>query len=257
MESREQHERKEGLRLLRIKKDGEAQAERNRAHEKHCAKQINRLEGPYRRGRDQSGDAEQQRHREAMSELGSASSGRPQRNWQRSTGGQGTRRNNRAEAQGGDGVKTTTIDRRKVELLRGSTERRSFGAALEVRKSASGTHLRGYASTFGGSYEVSGFRERIVKGAFANTLKKGADVVLLVGHEGIPLARTKSGTLKLSEDARGLRVDAELDPKNPLVQSLLSPLRRGDLTEMSLRVSGRYVTSGTRPAACAGSSRST
>ena len=57
--------------------------------------------------------------------------------------------------------------------------------------------------------------------------------MLLVGHEGIPLARTKSGTLKLSEDARGLRVDAELDPKNPLVQSLLSPLRRGDLTEMS------------------------
>ena len=45
---------------------------------------------------------------------------------------------------------TTTIDRRKVELLKGSTERRSFGAALEVRKSASGTHLRGYASTFEG-----------------------------------------------------------------------------------------------------------
>ena len=152
-------------------------------------------------------------------------------------------------------MKTTTIDRRKVELLRGSTERRSFGAALEVRKSASGTHLRGYASTFGGSYEVSGFRERIVKGAFKNTLSKGADVVLLVGHEGIPLARTKSGTLKPSEDARGLRVDAKLDPKNPLVQSLLSPLRRGDLTEMSFAFRADGIR-GTSPAACARSSRS-
>ena len=71
MESREQHERKEALRLLRIRKDGEAQAERNRAHEKHCAKQIKALEQQVSdiEGRQQ---AERERHREALDELGQA-----------------------------------------------------------------------------------------------------------------------------------------------------------------------------------------
>jgi hypothetical protein len=68
VESREQHERKEALRLLRIRKDGEAQAERNRAHEKHCAKQIKALEQRISdiEARQQ---AAQERHRQAMGEL--------------------------------------------------------------------------------------------------------------------------------------------------------------------------------------------
>jgi len=52
-------------------------------------------------------------------------------------------------------------------------------------------------------------------------------------HEGIPLARTKSGTLTLAEDDRGLRVEADLDPANPLAASVISAMRRGDLSQMS------------------------
>jgi len=71
------------------------------------------------------------------------------------------------------------------------------------------------------------------RGAFAKTLNDGADVRLLVDHEGVPLARTKSGTLVLEEDERGLRVEAKLDPMNPDAQRVLSAMRRGDLSQMS------------------------
>jgi HK97 family phage prohead protease len=77
------------------------------------------------------------------------------------------------------------------------------------------------------------FVEYVRKGAFAKTLNDGADVRLLIDHEGVPLARTKSGTLMLEEDDRGLRVEATLDPMNPDAQRVLSAMRRGDLSQMS------------------------
>jgi HK97 family phage prohead protease len=56
---------------------------------------------------------------------------------------------------------------------------------------------------------------------------------LNVNHAGLPLARTKSGTLKLTQDKVGLRVSAELDRSDPDVQAILPKMRRGDLDEMS------------------------
>jgi HK97 family phage prohead protease len=58
-------------------------------------------------------------------------------------------------------------------------------------------------------------------------------VRLLINHEGTPLARTKSGTLKLSA-APDLRAVAELDPANPKVQEIRSAMSRGDLDQMSI-----------------------
>jgi len=75
--------------------------------------------------------------------------------------------------------------------------------------------------------------EFVRRGAFAKTLNDGADVRLLIDHEGIPLARTRSGTLALEEDERGLRVEAELDASNPDAQRVLSAMRRGDMSQMS------------------------
>jgi HK97 family phage prohead protease len=77
------------------------------------------------------------------------------------------------------------------------------------------------------------FIEYVRRGAFSKTLNDGADVRLLIDHEGVPLARTKSGTLALEEDERGLRVEAELDPANPDAMRVLSAMRRGDLSQMS------------------------
>ena len=122
---------------------------------------------------------------------------------------------------------------RRLRDLRGTLEHRGFDAQLEVRKAGSGNKIVGYASVFDTSYEAGGFREQIKRGAFRTTLAGKPDVVLLINHEGLPLARTRSGTLTLSEDSKGLRVEAQLEPGDPDVRALLPKLRRGDLTEMS------------------------
>jgi HK97 family phage prohead protease len=70
-------------------------------------------------------------------------------------------------------------------------------------------------------------------GAFRDTLARGADVRLLINHEGLPLARTKSGTMRLAEDARGLKMEADLDPDDPEAKAVLGKIKRGDLSQMS------------------------
>jgi HK97 family phage prohead protease len=108
----------------------------------------------------------------------------------------------------------------------------------EVRESGDGLSFTGYASVFDHEYPITDWRgsytEVIRPGAFKRSLANAADVPLLIGHEGTPLARTKSGTLVLSEDSRGLHVEApHLDPANPDVQRLRSAMSRGDMDEMS------------------------
>jgi len=93
--------------------------------------------------------------------------------------------------------------------------------------------LVGYAATFGEPYPVGSFTETIIRGAFGRTLGEDPDVSLLINHTGTPLARTTSGTMTLSEDARGLLVCAELEPSDPDVAALVPKLKRGDLSEMS------------------------
>lgn len=105
---------------------------------------------------------------------------------------------------------------------------------MEVRaEGENGNTLVGYAAMFDMPSVDMGFTEYVSRGAFTKTLKDGADVRLLLDHAGAPLARTRSGTLRLSEDERGLRVEADLDPTNPLAQTVLSALRRGDMNQMS------------------------
>lgn len=128
------------------------------------------------------------------------------------------------------------VESRKVAtILNGTIERRDFTAAdVEIRSTSDGgLRFSGYASTTETPYMVGSFEETFAKGAFKRCLGQQPDVVLLVNHAGLPLARTRSGTMTLSEDTRGLKVDAELDPTDPDVQSLIPKMKRGDLTEMS------------------------
>lgn len=99
--------------------------------------------------------------------------------------------------------------------------------------------VEGVASVYDHEYEVyggpqhMGWVERVAKGAFDETLKESPDVVFLLNHEGLPLARTKSDTLELKAGKTGLDVRADLDLTNPLVQMLASAMERGDVDEMS------------------------
>jgi HK97 family phage prohead protease len=74
------------------------------------------------------------------------------------------------------------------------------------------------------------FSEVIRRGAFTQTLQAGADVRALFNHNpdlGV-LGRTKSGTLKLWEDERGLAFECEL-PDTALGNSIATSIQRGDL----------------------------
>jgi len=95
--------------------------------------------------------------------------------------------------------------------------------------------IGGYAATFNSEASGLNFREVIAPGAFTRALASDDPVFLLVNHdmEGIPLASTQSGTLKLRQDTTGLYMEATLDPANPKAQELSSALRRGDMDKMS------------------------
>lgn len=121
-------------------------------------------------------------------------------------------------------------------------ELRSCGAFEFECRDNEPPKLHGYAARFNSfSEDLDGFKEIIRPGAFQATIAGGADVRLLINHDGLPLARTASGTLKLTEDERGLKVEAQLDPTDPDTQRLVPKMRRGDLSQMSFafRVSGK------------------
>ena len=100
--------------------------------------------------------------------------------------------------------------------------------------------LTGYAAVFNRlSENLGGFREKIAPGAFAKTIQS-ADVRLLINHDGLPLARTKSHTLTLVEDADGLRFEALMDTSDPDVQRIIPKMKRNDLNQMSF---GFYTVS--------------
>ena len=104
---------------------------------------------------------------------------------------------------------------------------------LEIRSTATGVSVEGHASTFNQSYDMGWYQETVAPGAFARTLKTSPDVRLLVNHDGLPLARTRSGTLDLSEDNSGLYMRSTLDPNDPDVKRLVPKMARGDLNQMS------------------------
>lgn len=119
-------------------------------------------------------------------------------------------------------------------------ETRSVDAGeFEIRENGDNLTLTGYASVFNKGYDIyggpdkGGWTEYVSEEAFDVTLRSKPDLHLLINHEGMPLARTKSGTLRLSTDLTGLQVDADLDRADPDVQRLETKMKRGDMDEMS------------------------
>jgi uncharacterized protein len=112
------------------------------------------------------------------------------------------------------------------------TERRFFKAA-EVRVSPSGG-IAGFAAVFNQlSEDLGGFRERILPGAFSRCLGSGADVRCLFNHNpDALLGRTKSGTLRLSEEPAGLYFDCDL-PDTQAGRDVRASIKRGDITQCS------------------------
>lgn len=105
-------------------------------------------------------------------------------------------------------------------------ERRAF---CEVR--TSGRKVEGYAAIFGSMANIGTFQERIAPGAFKRALD--GDVLALLDHDaGKVLGRTRSGSLRLSEDSKGLAFSLDL-PDTQAGRDVLALAERGDLGGMS------------------------
>jgi hypothetical protein len=125
------------------------------------------------------------------------------------------------------------IEQRKAMA---TAERITMTAEVRAVATSDGSlKIGGYAATFNSEATGLNFREVIAPGAFTRALASTDPVFLLVNHdmEGIPLASTQSGTLKLRQDNTGLYMEATLDPTNPKAQELSSAIRRGDMDKMS------------------------
>lgn len=118
-------------------------------------------------------------------------------------------------------------------------EARVFASAELRMDDAGNPTLDGYATVYEYPYDIAGgapygWSETMAEGACLKSVRERDDVRLLVNHDGIPLARTRSKTLELESDEVGLRCAASLDGASPLVAAARSAMERGDLDEMSL-----------------------
>ena len=135
-------------------------------------------------------------------------------------------------------LETTVTEERKSAMA--TAEHITMNAEVRAVATDDGSlKIAGYAATFNQEAENLSFREQIAPGAFTRSLESADPIFLLVNHQSdqLPLASTQSGTLKLTQDKVGLRMEANLDPANPRAAELASALTRGDVNKMSFAFS--------------------
>jgi HK97 family phage prohead protease len=112
-------------------------------------------------------------------------------------------------------------------------ERRQIIRDLEIRAEGDGMTLRGYAAVFNSPSQPLPFTETIAPGAFRASLSSRNDVKLLWNHDtGTVLGSTRAGTLTLTEDAKGLLVEAHL-PDTQAGRDAATLIKRGDVNAFS------------------------
>ena len=95
--------------------------------------------------------------------------------------------------------------------------------------------ITGYGAVFSKKYRVMGFSEQIAPGAFTKTLADNPDVRGMFNHSpDFLLGRTKSGTMDVEEDKRGLRYEIRADKLDPQAQSVARKIERGDVDGSSM-----------------------
>lgn len=129
------------------------------------------------------------------------------------------------------------VARLEAESERGSNmltkEQRINTANFEVRQTGDGMTFSGYAAVWNSPSEPLPFIERIANGAFRKTLQSRNEIKLLWNHDSSQiLGSLRAGTLRLTEDAYGLKVEADL-PDTQLGRDTATLLRRGDVNAMS------------------------
>ena len=104
---------------------------------------------------------------------------------------------------------------------------------LRAGPTGDGMSFTGYAAVFNSDSEPLPFIERIAPGAFRKSLKGRNTIKMYMNHDSsMLLASTRSKTLRLEEDSRGLLVNADL-PDTTVGRDLSVLMQRGDVDSMS------------------------
>lgn len=114
-------------------------------------------------------------------------------------------------------------------------EQRTYATTLEVRAGRSGDNtIAGHAAVFNSlSVDLGGFRERILPGAFKDSIERGDDVRALWQHDTkFVLGRTKNDTLSLVEDEAGLAYEAT-PPAATFARDAIAQIRGGYVDQSS------------------------
>ncbi len=119
-------------------------------------------------------------------------------------------------------------------------DRRYVRSEYEVRADGDTAVISGYAAVFNARTGIGWFVEQVMPGAFDRSVNSPvADVRALKNHDpNFVIGRTTNGTLKLSQDDRGLHYEAHGNLTKPSVQELVADLERGDIDQSSF---GFYV----------------
>jgi HK97 family phage prohead protease len=114
------------------------------------------------------------------------------------------------------------------------TETRCVVRAVEARAADDGRMtVAGYAAVFNEGADIGGwFVETIAPGAFSRSIAE-EDVLAFFNHDrGRVLGRKSSGSLRLSEDSKGLAVEIDL-PETSDGRDVKALVERGDISGMS------------------------
>jgi HK97 family phage prohead protease len=105
-------------------------------------------------------------------------------------------------------------------------------ADLDV--ASDGWSFDGLLSVYDQEADLGPFTESFARGAYRKVLASGDNVPMLYHHnDALPvLATTKGGTLSLKDDAKGLRVKANL-AQHYVGEAVRELVKRGDITGMS------------------------
>jgi HK97 family phage prohead protease len=150
-------------------------------------------------------------------------------------------------------ARARTLDTRVSPNVRRATVtemqiRSSSDGILTVDGLASATSARAGSIESGGAlvrdngYDMGWYTERVIAGAFTETLSQNPDVSLFINHTGLAYARTTNGTLTLRENPdRGLEFTASVDERLDGAQDLALRIESGltDQCSFAFRIKAR------------------
>jgi HK97 family phage prohead protease len=150
----------------------------------------------------------------------------------------------KTERRWGGGTATDRFHARSAETMGAGTARRQgitfpaqWRAQTVERDGKAFYEVSGYATTWDQKYEMwdmfGPYEESVAQGAATETLAAKPDVVFLINHTGLALARTINGSLVLAEDDHGLADTAYLNPERQDARDLVAAIEDGVITEQS------------------------